>query len=421
MLRMSLLSIAGVVGLIISIAWINSCVQARGREAAESASAGNLHGLASVTMPKGYRMVGLSGADRTLSPEEQLARHDEREPLVFRFEKDARNDWGGHPRDPELMNIVLLPPAPRGDADSAIQRFSIDRYYSRTGNTIPLDSPRWQLGADDRYRWRVLSMTDHFGTDQQPRWAMSMLDANRGVRIDFFVWQKRLKQGQALARARGVLDSLEIHPTLEQFFAQSGGVEARMDRLRETNLSAMFDALAPYGVEIPASGETKFGPAIAVWLDEDRKATRVLRLLAAVPLPQGAAKANRDRQGRPLLPLVLKPEQYPGPTRDGLPWLALQMLYSNPALERWQRSFLQEPTMQEEHPLLPFEAAVVARLEQQPNARDMVCIVLGAHWFYPPALDDTRHAKSLMEECDKWQRELLAGRIIGGELEAVAL
>jgi hypothetical protein len=421
MLRISLLSIAGTIGLIISIAWINSCVQARGREAGEAASAGNLHGLASVVMPKGYRLIGLSGADRTLSAEEQLARHDEQQPLVFRFEKDARNDWGGHPRDPELMNIVLLPPAQRADVAGALRRFSIDRYYSPTGNTIPLDSPRWQTGEDDRYRWRVMSMTDHFGTDQQPRWAIAMLDASRGVRVDFFVWQKRLKHDQALARVRSVLDSMQLHPTLDDHFAQTGGVAARMDRLRETNLAAMFDVLAPYGVEAPAPGEAKFGPAIAVWLDDDRKAVRVLRLLAAVPLPLGAANAIRDRQGRPLLPLVLKPDQYPGPTRDGLPSLDLQMLYWNPALERWQRSLLQETTMQEQHPLLPFERSVVTRLEQEPNARDTVYIILGAHWFHPPALDDTSRARPLMDECDKWQSELLAGRIVGGEVRAVDL
>src|SRR5690606_733955 len=119
-----------------------------------------------------------------------------------------------------------------------------------------------------------------------------------------------------------------------------------------------------------APGGTSFGRAAAVWLDEDRRATRVLRLLAAVPLPHGALKAKRDNRGRPILPLVLQPDQYPGPTRDGLPSLDLQMLYWNPALDRWQRSFVQKPTTQEEHPLLPFEEAVVARLEQQPGARD---------------------------------------------------
>jgi hypothetical protein len=421
MLRISLLVIAGVISLVIALVWINSRVQARERDKAETTDAGNLHGLASVVLPKGYRARGLSGADRTLSAEEQLLRHDQTLPLVFRFEKDPSNDWGGHPKDPELMNIVLLPPAARADLEDALRNFSIERYYSPTGKTIPLDSPRWQRGEDERYRWRVLAMEDHFGTDHQPRWAIAMLDPHRGVRIDFFVWQKRLKQDKALARVRGVLDSLQVNPALDEHFAQTGTVEERITRLREANLSAMFDALAPLDVDPPAPGETSFGRAVAVWLDEDRKATRVLRLLAAVPLPDGALKATRDKQGRPILPLVLKPDQYPGPTRDGLPSLNLQMLYWNPELDRWQRSFVQTPTMQEQYPLLPFEEVVVARLEQVPGARDTVFITLGAHWFHPPALDDTRRIKPLLEECDMWQKELLAGRIIGGEVRAVDL
>lgn len=419
MLRIILLSIGGVIGLVIAIAWIHSRVHAREREVAETADAGDLHGLASVVLPKGYRARGLVGADRTLSAEEQLARHDEQRPLVFRFEKDARNDWGGNARDPELLNIVLLPPADRADVEGALQRFSIERYYSPMGDTIPLDSSRWQSGEDARYRWRVLAMNDHFGTDHQPRWAIAMLDPSRGVRIDFFVWQKRFKQDKALAHVRSVLNSLQVKPALDAHFAQTGGVEERMTRLREANLSAMFEALAPYGVQPPVPGETTFGPAVAVWLDDDRKATRVLRLLAAVPLPHGAAKAKRDSRGRPLLPLVLQSDQYPGPTRGGVPSIDLQMLYWNPALERWQRSFVQYATRQEQYPLLPFEETVVARLEQLPSARDTVFIVLGAHWFHPPALDDTRRVKPLMEECDMWQRELLAGRIVGGEVREV--
>jgi hypothetical protein len=314
---------------------------------------------------------------------------------------------------------VFLPPAERADAESAFHRFSIDRYYSPMGETIPLDSPGWQAGGDGRYRWRVLAMNDHFGTDHQPRWAIVMLDTARGVRVDFFVWQKRLTQEKALARVRGVLDSLQLDPALDTHFAQTGSAEERMTRLREENLSAMFEALASHGVQPPSPGGTAFGRSVAVWLDEDRKATRVLRLLAAVPLPGGALAASRDKYGRPLLPIVMQPGQYPGPTRGGLPSLNLQILYWNPAFERWQRSFVQEPTMQEEYPLLPFEEAVVARLETLPGARDTVYITLGEHWFHPPTLDDTRRIEPLLEECDRWQKELLAGRIIGGEVREV--
>lgn len=416
MTRIVLVSCAIALGFVVGVAWLFSRAQARERETADTAAAGDLYGLATAVLPRGYRALGLDGADRSLSPAEQLARHDERAPLAFRFTKDPSNDWGGYPKDPEVLNIVLLPPAAREKPQEVLHRFSIDRYYTPTGETIPLDSPRWQMGSDERYQWRVLAMNDHFGTAHEPRWAIVMLDAARGVRLDFFVWQRRLKQPEALALLRGVLDKLQLHPALPEFFAQTGGVEARLDRLREQNLQGVFAALAPLGLQTPAAGATSFGHGVAAWLDEDRAAVRVMRVLASVPLPHGSAKANTDGQGRPQLPFVLKPDQYPGPTRDGLPALSLQMLYWNPGLGRWQRSGLQQATMEEEYPLLPFEEAIVARLDDSAGARDSVHIVLGEHWFHPPALDDARRIVALLDECARWESELLAGRIVGGEI-----
>lgn len=304
----------------------------------------------------------------------------------------------------------------RDKSDEALRRFSIERYYSPAAGTIPLDSPQWQVGNDDRYRWRVLSMNDHFGADHPPRWAIAMLDPARGVRLDLFVWQKRMKQAQALTMLKGLLDGMQLKPALAAHFAQTGGVAARLDRLREDNLAAMFAALTAYGVKTPESGETTFGRGIAVWLDSDRKAARVTRVLAAVPLPDGAMKANRDRFGRPLIQLVIKEDQYPGATIGGLPALPMQMLYWNPGLERWQRSELQRPSADEEDPLLPFDQEIVDRLDHVPGARDAVHLVLGEHWFHPPALDDTRRVGPLLEESQRWESELLAGRIVAGEV-----
>ena len=413
--------LAAAIGIAVMLAWAYSRAQARERDSVETAAAGDMHGLATISLPRGYRSNGLAGGDRSLSHEEQLARHDESLPLLFRFTRDPSNDWGGYARDPELLNVVLLPPAARETPDVALRRFSIERYYSPAGDTIPLDSSRWQEGHDAKYRWRVLEMNDHFGVDHKPRWAIAMLDATRGVRLDLFVWRKRMKQAEALAMLRGLLDSLQLKPALAEHFAQAGGVQARLDRLREANLAAMFAVLARSNVTPPVAGETSFAPGVAVWLDDDRAAVRVMRVLASVPLSHGAEKTGRDGQGRPRLPLVLEPGQYPGPTMDMLPALNLQMLYWNPSLERWQRSELQRPTMDEEHPLLPFEDAVVARLERIAGARDAVHIILGEHWFHPPALDDTRRVGALLEECDRWQSELLAGRIVGGEVRAPML
>ena len=409
------------IGFAILLAWAYSRAQARERDAAATTAAGDLHGLASVVLPRRYRSLGMVGADESLTTAEQLARHDESKALIFQFTKDPKNDWGGHKRDPELLNIVFLPPATRANPSEALQRFSIDRYYSPMGDAVPLDSPRWQLGSDDRYRWRVLAQDDHFGVDHAPRWAIAMLDPVRGVRLDLYVWRKRMKQDNALAMLRGILDGLEIRPSLAEHFAQTGGVQARLERMREENLRGVFVALEPFGLQRPTPGETAFGRGVAAWLDEERRAVRVMRVLASVPLEHGIAKANTDSHGRPILPLSLKPGQYPGSTRDGLPALYLQMLYFNPAHDRWQRSFLQYATGDEEHPLLPGEEALAAKLDTAPGGRDVVHVLLSRHWFHPPALDDAREIGAFLEDCEKWEKELRAGRIIVGEVREATL
>lgn len=385
----------------------------------------DLHGLATLTLPAAFQSRGLDGADRALTAAEQLARHDERRPLVFRHTRDPHNDWGGHARDPELLNVVLLPPAARADADAALRRYSIERYHSPVaGETVPLDSPRWsegRAGEGGRYRWRQLAMDDVFGTDHAPRWAVTMLDAERGVRLDYFVWRKRATAQQALEFLRGTLDGLRIQPALAAFHAQPGTPEQRLDRLRDARIAAVYAALAPLGLSEPPAGGTAYAPGVAAWTDDDRRALRVLRLLASVPLPGGAAQADRDAHGRPRLPFVLQAGQYPGPTRDGLPSLPLRLLYWNPSLQRWQVSGLQAATTDERHPLLPFEDAVARRLEREPGARDAAHVLVAEHWFHPPVLDDARRVDALLAEADRWQRELLAGRIVGGDVRAPML
>lgn len=113
MTRVVLVSCAVALGFVVGIAWLFSRAHAREREAVDTAAAGDLYGLATAVLPRGYRALGLDGADRSLSPAEQLARHDERAALAFRFTKDPSNDWGGYPKDPEVLNIVLLPPSMR--------------------------------------------------------------------------------------------------------------------------------------------------------------------------------------------------------------------------------------------------------------------------------------------------------------------
>lgn len=380
-----------------------ACALHGAAEARATGTTHDLHGLGQVTLPAEFRLRGLDGADRALPPPAQLERHQDPRGLVFRFEAHASNDWGGHARDPVLLNVVLLDPAQPAERNA--RRFSIGRYFSPMGDTIPLDSPRWQQRSEAGLLLRWLAMDDHFGTEHAPRWAMSLHDPARALRLDMFVWRKRYSQDEAQALLRAAHASLQFTAAREAHFARADSHNLRMDRLRETNVARFFVALAPWGLVPPARGATTFGPDSAAWLDSDAKALRAMRVLAAVPLP---AELPRGALARPQLPLVLKPGQYPGPTIGGLPSLELQLLYWNAEGQRWHRSGLQRASTNEAHPLLPFEAAVAERLP----SREQAYLVMARHHYRPPALDDTADVAGFVAEAERWRGELLGGRIL---------
>lgn len=357
---------------------------------------------------------GLDGADRGLSPDEQLARHDERRPLIFGFTRDPHNDWGGHARDPELLNVVLLPPADRQQPEATLRRFSIGRYFPPTGEAVPLDSPRWTEGQDGPYRWRLLGLNDAFSADHAPRWALVMLDSQRGVRLDYFVWQRRARPEAARALLRQVLDSLQPQPAWAALYQRSGTPEQRLEQLREARLAAVFQALAPLGLVAPRSGQTVFAPGVAAWLDDDRRALRVMRVVASRPGPPDTAlprPAQSQGQGQGQ-------GQSPG---QGLPTRPLQQLYWNAARARWQISGLHTRSGREDDPLLPFEAAVAARLDRQPGARDAVHLLVQAHWYQPWVLDDARDIEPLLQDAARWADALQAGQVVTGPVGPAAL
>lgn len=368
----------------------------------------DLHGLARVPLPKAFRFRGLDVYNGHLSPAEQLAQHDDPHGLVFQFDAHARNDWGGHARDPMLLNVVLMNPA--NPAANARRRFSIGRYYSPTGDTIPLDDPRWNeqretTAAGVERVWRWLEMNDHFGTDEAPRWAVTVHEPARSLRLDFYVWRRMMSLDEARAFLTRTLDTLVMHAARDAHFRRPGTHEERMAAMRGARIAQFFDALAPLGVTRPAPSGVTFGPDAAGWIDPDNGTLRALRVLAQVPLP---ADTPRDRHGRPLLATVLKPGQYPGSTMNGLPYVHLSLLYWDAGSGGWRRTELLRPTMNEAWPLQPFEREVVARLPD----RHSVYFVHQTHVYRPPALDDAAEVGDFLAHAERWRTELLAGRIL---------
>ncbi|MBX3636566.1 MAG: hypothetical protein KF683_14435, partial [Rubrivivax sp.] len=317
----------------------------------------DLHGLARVPLPKAFRFRGLDVYNGHLSPAEQLVQHDDPRGLVFRFDAHARNDWGGNARDPKLLNVVLM--NPRQPPANPERGFSIGRYFSPTGSTIPLDDARWQqrreaVAGGERV-WRWLEMNDHFGSDAAPRWAISVYEASRALRLDLFVWRRMMSLDEARSLLAGTLDALAVHPSRDAHFQRPGTREERLAVLREARIAQFFDALAPLGVARPAPGGSSFGADTAGWLDADGKSLRAMRVLAQVPLPPDAA---RDEQGRPQLALAAQPGQGAGRPAQ----LPLRMLYWHADSGSWRYTRLVQPTARDDWQLLDFERTVVARL-----------------------------------------------------------
>jgi hypothetical protein len=368
----------------------------------------DLYGLARVPLPKPFKFHGLDTYNGQLSPAEQLALHDDPRSLIFQFAAYASNDWGGHARDPLLLNVVLMN---RVDPPRTPERgFSIGRYFSPTGSTIELEDPRWSeqpegtVGGALRV-WRWLALEDHFGADHAPRWAVSVYEPDRAVRLDLFVWRKKMSLAQARRMLSRVLDGLVVHPARDAHFQREGTREARVEAMREARITTFFDALASLGVARPSPGAITFGPDAAGWLDVDHRSMRALRVLAQLPLPDGVA---RDRHGRPLLPLSLKPGQYPGATINGLPDVTLGIMYWHAESAAWRRTQLMQPTMNEDWPLQPFEAQVVARLPD----RGSVYFVHQTHVYRPPVLEDAAGIHEFMAYAERWRAELLSGRVV---------
>lgn len=135
-----------------------------------------LYGLGRVRLPRDFWLDGLDVYNGDLPPAEQLAQHDDPHQLVFRFEAHARNSLGGHELEPLLMKGVRV--------------------------------------------WRWLEMNDHFGTGKTPRWAVTVYEPARALRLELFVWKKLKSLAEARALLADTLDNLDITAARAAHFQQ---------------------------------------------------------------------------------------------------------------------------------------------------------------------------------------------------------
>lgn len=180
----------------------------------------DLHGLASVRLPSAFRALGLERADPRRTAEEQLAAHEDLRGLVFAFEADPQDDRQGQALQPFLMNLVLLDPDTA--ASTVRQAFSIRRYLAPGAAAVPLDDPRWQEVQEDPLSggrcWRWLSWADPLCPSGPRRWALSLHDPRRAVRIEIFAWQRDYPLASLKALASRTLDSLSVGRARDAYY-----------------------------------------------------------------------------------------------------------------------------------------------------------------------------------------------------------
>ena len=371
--------------------------------------------LGSIELSDGFQLLGMADVgDRpsayTLQKIVAPEFIEDRVAATFLFEKDPSVDWGGYVRDPVLLTLTLYDPLAHAIDPAAMLAFRVHRYYSPVeGETIPVDSPRWQSASEAALSWRWLEMDD----DTETRWAVVLIDPARRLRLDFFVWKKKYDLDEARALLRAAAESVRVTPALAEHFQRAASYEERMAAGAEQRLAEVEKALAPLGSRRLQPGEPVVTALGAALLDRERRTVTVARTLGALPL---AADTKRGPHARPTIPLTLQPGQYVAGrgTVDGLPNLEITVLYWDGGAGRWRASEVQTRTAREDEALPPLLAWIAERLTDRESAH---LLRVGAFRLAPTERDPIP-LPDFLHSAQVYETDLAAGRIIAGKVAA---
>lgn len=172
----------------------------------------DLHGLASIRLSADFRALGLEEADPRQTPAEQLDAQRHAHGLVFGFVADTRFRRPSRAWQPLRMNIVLLDPDTA--ASTLRQDFSMDSQLAAGSDARSPQDPGWQEHREDPmcggrcWRWR--SLTGPGRSAGSRRWALSLHDPRRAIRIEILARQTAHSLGSLRALAARTLDSLSV-------------------------------------------------------------------------------------------------------------------------------------------------------------------------------------------------------------------
>ena len=231
----------------------------------------DLYTLGTVELPTSFKLNGLLNVsmDSRLpaTVENVLKYHKNSREAIFEFKEGEKRNWGGYALDPVLLNICLFNANLSKDQKLEVKEFSVKRYYSPVPQeNIPMNSSLWQKEELGKRLWQWREMKDHFDTNKnRNRWAIILIDEEKGVRLDFFTWQSEYSLASAKRRLSQIADSIKPSSRLASHFKLASTYESRMEEERNKQINNLEAELKSCGISKLVPGQTVFSTECAVW------------------------------------------------------------------------------------------------------------------------------------------------------------
>lgn len=172
----------------------------------------DLQGLGSAEMPVTFKPVGRvgpytrpiggRGEDSLGTPEAGSVR------VTWRFVQAQYNDVGGYAADPALIDVTFFDPALAREALARVTGTTINRFYSPTDDAPDFAALAWtRQESAGGVTLRAVGLNDVYQAGNPARWLVILVDAERRVRVDLFLWRSAYSLDAGLTLARSVAAS----------------------------------------------------------------------------------------------------------------------------------------------------------------------------------------------------------------------
>lgn len=376
----------------------------------------NLADLATVQLPQKFQPVG-NGSNRTPNAKgfdaKSVEFHRNEQLVTFRFEAEQRNNMGGYPEDPILLNVSLWNPAAAPGEILQIGGTTIARFYPPVDDVARKSSHfRAQQWMPDIKQGASISRSaatnqgrgDNLVSAPPARWLVIHVDPVKKVRVDMYVWQKLYSLDEARALAQTVAASVETTPKLAPMFASVKTVDARLSAQHQQAVTTAITHLKPCGIAAIDPGQTAFNGECSAWLSNDQRYLHVARSIGRVPHPG----AKRPRSEVPEFRVAAMPPGKPAALM-GPPDFQTFTFYWDARVNKWSIDELGSTMYDDDPKTSPLVLAIADRLSDHAQVY-VVCMARYDLQFHANrvAID------AFLSEANRTAAALRAGTLITG-------